>query len=73
LIENFRTHVLKEDINLVYYPVVPLSTDNQTQSGDLEFCSTCYVSDQVLGRDWFEKQGFSVSDQIWSQLGKIRK
>jgi hypothetical protein len=73
LIENFRQHVLKEDINLIYYPVLAPNLTGQYHKQDIEFCTTCYVSDRVFGRDWFEQQGFLVADQIWSQLEKVNK
>ena len=73
LIENFRTHVLKQDINLIYYPVLPLSLDGTYNNQDLEFCVTCYVSDQALGKSWFEQQNICVPDQIWQRLEQINK
>lgn len=73
LLENFRKHVLNEDINLIYYPVPELNLDGKHDNTDLEFCTTCYASDQMLGRSWFEQQGLKVPDQIWSHLEKISK
>ena len=73
LIENFRTHVLGEDINLIYYPTVPWSNNNNYNSPNQVFCTTCFSSDAQLGRSWFKQQNIVVSDQIWKQLEQIKK
>jgi hypothetical protein len=73
LIENFRVHVLNQDINLVYYPVLPLSLSGSYNTQNLEFCVTCYVSDRSLGKSWFEQQDIFVPAQIWQQLEQINK
>lgn len=73
LIENFRVHVLGEDINPVYYPAVPMSFTGHYPSVGMEFCVTTYVSDQGLGRDWFRDNNLEVPDQVWQRLAQIIK
>lgn len=73
LIENFRVHVLGEDINPVYYPAVPMSATGHYPSIGMEFCVTTYVSDRGLGRAWFQQHDLAVSDQVWQHLAQIVK
>lgn len=72
LIENFRTHVLGEDIDPIYYPTVAWS-DTDYNLKNIEFCTTCFASDAQLGRAWFEKQNILISDQLWQHLEQINK
>lgn len=73
LIENFRVHVLGEDIKLIYYPTVPWASRAINLEKDFEFCTTCFASDAQLGRSWFEQQDISISDTVWQQLEQISK
>jgi hypothetical protein len=74
LIENFRTHVLQEDVQLIYYPTIPWEPDpKSTNRGNIEFCTTWYITDAQLGKSWFEQQNMFISDSLWQQLEQIRK
>ena len=72
LIENFRTHVLKENLNLMYYPVRDsfYGPDNTYQE---EYCVTNFVTDHVLGKRWLDQQNISITDEMWTRLQKINK
>jgi hypothetical protein len=70
LIENFRHHVLGENLNLVRY--APHNIKNPDKK--LDYFShqflTHYGTDRDLGQDFFD---FSISDRVWSELSKISK
>jgi hypothetical protein len=73
LIENFRAHVLHEDLNLIYYPTVPWHSLAINKAKNMEFCTTCFASDAQLGRHWFEQQDILISDSVWQRLAQINK
>jgi len=74
LLANFQQYVLKEDINLVYYPTIPLGeTIKYPAPTQPDYCGTCYTSDSAYSRAWWRKQGFEVSDRIWNEIVKISK
>lgn len=73
LIENFRAHVLHEDLNLIYYPTVPWTDRAANHTNNIEFCTTCFASDAQLGRSWFEQQDILISDSVWQRLEQISK
>ena len=74
LLANFQQHVLKQDINLVYYPTVPLGeTIKYTTPTQPNYCGTCYASDSAYSREWWRKQGIEVADTIWNEISKISK
>lgn len=70
LIANFQLHVLKQDIPLVYYPTVAIDS-NQTSTVD--YCATCYETDQAYSREWWQSKGITISDRIWQQVINIAK
>ena len=73
LIENFRQHVLKEDLNLVKYAPQNL----YEPPNDLTFFThqffTCYNTDKDFGRNYFSNQGITVSDEVWQILSNINR
>jgi len=73
LIENFRMHVLEEDLKLIYYPTVEWDGLADNHAKNIEFCTTCFSSDAQLGRSWFEQQDIFVPDSVWQQLENIYK
>ena len=74
LLANFQQHVSKQDIDLVYYPTVPLGeTIKYTTPTQPDYCGTCYSSDSAYGREWWIEQGITVSDRIWNEISKISK
>ena len=72
LIENFRTHVLKENLNLIYYPVVDSFYEPDSTHIE-EYCVTNFVTDHVLGKRWLDQQNIVVTDEMWTRLQKINK
>ena len=65
LIANFQQHILAQDINLIYYPTVPIEQEPDPNQNPC--CGTCYSNDQAVGRSWFETQNITVSDDIWTK------
>jgi hypothetical protein len=57
LIANFQTHVLKENINLVYYPTVPIDKPQLTNPNQPDYCGTCYQGDQEFDSYWWQQKG----------------
>jgi hypothetical protein len=73
LIANFQIHVLKENINLVYYATVPMDNPPTPGQHRPNYCSTCYNSDSGYTREWWGTKGIQVSDRIWNIISKISK
>lgn len=57
LIANFQTHVLKQNIELVYYPTVPMNTDIDTVANQPNYCKTCYQGDSEFDINWWQQKG----------------
>jgi len=57
LIANFQTHVLNENINLVYYPTVPMDKTQITCPNQPDYCATCYQGDQEFDSSWWQQKG----------------
>jgi len=74
LLASFQHHILKENINLVYYPTVPLGEIIKYPGPNQpDYCGTCYNSDSAYSRDWWHEQGINVADRIWNEVSKIFK
>lgn len=70
LIANFEHYVLKQPVDLVYYPTHPI-TNTFVNSTDINWCKTCYCTDSGLGREWFAHKGIAVSDSLWQTISSI--
>ena len=57
LIANFQTHVLEENINLVYYPTVPMDKPVTPGPNQPNYCGTCYHGDQEFDSGWWQQKG----------------
>jgi hypothetical protein len=57
LIANFQTHVLKQNIELVYYPTVPLSTVYNSMPNQPDYCGTSYQGDSEFDANWWQQKG----------------
>lgn len=57
LIANFQTHTLKENINLVYYPTVPMHKPYTTLLKQSNYCGTCYQGDLEFDSVWWQQKG----------------
>lgn len=53
LIANFQTHVLKQNIDLVYCPTLPMNTNMVSQSN---YCKTCYHGDSEFNAEWWHQK-----------------
>jgi hypothetical protein len=57
LIANFQTHVLKQNIELVYYPTVPLSLMYTRMPNQPDYCGTSYQGDSEFDINWWQQKG----------------
>jgi len=73
LIENFKAHVLGQDLKLTQYAPYDIHTPIQELNFFTHQFLTCYAMDQDLGREWFEQQDIRVSNDQWNRLSEIRR
>jgi len=57
LIANFQTHILKQPIELIYYPTVPLSIVYNNQPNQPNYCGTSYQGDSEFDAIWWQQKG----------------
>lgn len=74
LLSSFQIAVLKNNVDLVYYPTVPLDQARpDSNPNQPNFCGTCYNSDSGYTREWWSTKAIQVSDHIWNIISKISK
>lgn len=73
LIENFRKHVLGQDLELVKYAPHDYSCKGQKLDFFKHQFLTCYSTDGVIGPQWFRDQGLDHVDRFWPQVEKITR
>jgi hypothetical protein len=73
LIANFQMQILKQDINLVYYPTVPFDRLPDNRPNQPNYCSTGYEQDCAYSRIWWQSKGVEVSDRLWDIISKLEQ
>jgi len=74
LLSSFQITVLKNNVDLDYYPTVPLDQASlDPNSNQPNFCGTGYNSDSQYTREWWSTKEIQVSDHIWNIISKISK
>jgi hypothetical protein len=53
LIANFQIHVVKQSVDLVYYPTLPLAADMAIMANQPNYCKTCYYGDSEFDDQWW--------------------
>jgi hypothetical protein len=73
LIANFQLLVLKNTVDLVYYPTIPMIDPPLISANQPSYCATCYNTDADFDRQWWHSKGIAVSDQLWKKLFNIAR
>ena len=72
LIANFQLLVLKNTVDLVYYPTIPMINPPLLRHvNQPDYCATCYNTDADFDRQWWHSKGIDISDQLWPTLSNI--
>jgi hypothetical protein len=56
LIANFQVHVVKQSVDLVYYPTVPMQSTPVTVANQPDYCKTCYHGDSEFDAQWWHQK-----------------
>jgi len=73
LIANFQLLVLKNTVDLVYYPTIPMIDPPLISANQPSYCATCYNTDADFDRQWWHSKGIVISDQLWKKLFNIAR
>lgn len=73
LLASYQNNILEQNVELVYYPTVPLDKELVLVPDQPDFCGTCYTSDSAYSRQWWQTKGIQVSDRIWQEVVNISK